>query len=101
IAVYAEDAASGGVQQRARIAAAAEGAVDVMGAIARIDNPHDFGKQNGNVAGHLWPPLRKAAARLMSSLCWTAKRLASQIWNLRPMPTKVTRSSSAACWMNS
>src|SRR5579862_1892980 len=97
IAVDAEHAAFRGGKDRARIAAAAEGRVDVARAVARVQRLDDFVEHHGDVAAHAPAPVRCASARLRRSACTGAKRSLSQIWNLRPMPTKVTRSFSPAC----
>src|SRR6202034_1464326 len=97
IAVDAEHAALGGAEDRARVAAAAEGRVDVARAVAGIERRDHLVEHDGDMAAHAPAPVRCARARLRRSACTGAKRSLSQIWNLRPMPTKVTRSFRPAC----
>ena len=68
IAVDAEHAAIAGFQHGARITAAAEGAVDVMGAVARVQRFQHFGQHDREVAAHDAPPLalKAASARLQA-----------------------------------
>src|SRR5271157_6030808 len=100
VAVERDDARAS-VDQRARIAAGAEGSVDHDSALARPKRLESFGKQNRDVAPRLAhagaSALRSALSRrtrLRASSRWAAKRDGSQIWNLCPCPTNAASSRS-------
>ena len=61
IAVDAEDAAIGGLEDGAGISAAAEGAIDVVLAVLRREQLQHVGEHDGNVAAH--PPPSFAASK--------------------------------------
>src|SRR3974390_645318 len=90
------------IENGARVTAAAERSLDAVGAITKRKPLDTFPQQNGNVPlAHTAPSVRKARARASFSARIAAKRSASQIWNLRPRPTKLTRSLSPAWAMRS
>ena len=96
------DHARAAVEQRARIAAGAERAVDVEAAGARIERLHRLLEQDRNMAepsgrGGAHPDApggasasrsaRKRRTRSRACSRWAWKRVGSQIWNLCPCPT--------------
>src|SRR5690242_15016839 len=104
IAIDAEHAAVGGLENGARIAAAAEGAVDIVLAILGREQRQDFIQHHGKMAAHPSPReslaisrSRLALMRAMRSASIAAKRSLSQIWNFCDMPTKTIFSVSPAC----
>src|SRR5262249_30740640 len=103
IAVDAEHAAIGGLEDRLCVAAAAEGAVDIMRAVPGRQHLEHFGEHHGKVA-HAPSPASRAISRsrcafmrAMDCASAFAKASASQIWNFCDRPTKATRSLRPAC----
>src|SRR5579862_9409883 len=95
IAIDAEHAAIGGFENGAGIAAAAEGAVDIMLAVLGREQREHFVQHHGKMAAHVSPReslaisrSRLALMRAMRSASTAAKRSLSQIWNFCDMPTK-------------
>ncbi len=61
VAVDRIESAGGGVENRLRIAAAAERAVEIGGAVARREGGEDFAEHHGDVSVHATPSARLSA----------------------------------------
>src|SRR5476651_224435 len=99
IAVDAEHAAIGGLEHGARVAAAAERAIDIVLAVLGRKHLQHFGEHHWNVAAHAPPSIslsRCALRRAMLCASAAAKASASQIWNFCDRPTKAMRSFKPA-----
>src|SRR5436190_14699536 len=104
IAVDGDHLASGAIEERRRVAAAAEGAVDIAAAVARLERVDDFVQQHGNMTAHASPPVRprtKASILARSASRRACQRLGFHNWNLSPLPTSITPSSTSSASANS
>src|SRR5262249_47053234 len=100
--------AVGLVEQGRRVAAAAEGAVEIALAASGLQRVNNFVDEHGNVPGHrathVSPPSRprtKAAMRALSASRRACQRLGFHSWNLSPLPTSITPSLTSSTSANS
>src|SRR5262245_61269399 len=112
IAIDRDHLAVRAVEHGARIAAGAEGAVDITAAIARPQGIDDLARQHRNVAGRgvhasspplseLERPRTNAAILSRSPSRRCCQRPGFHIWNLSPLPTSITPSPTSSALTNS
>src|SRR5205085_9736568 len=106
ITVERDHLALGAIEHGARVAAGAEGAIDIAATIARPQRIDDLARENGDVAGvaHVSPvprPRTKAAILSRSESRRVCQRPGFHSWNLSPLPTSITPSPISSTLANS
>src|SRR6185437_14329475 len=104
IAVDRDHLARGAIEDRGGVAAGAERAVDITAAVARLQRIDHFVQEHGNMTAHASPPVRprtKASILARSASRRACQRLGFHSWNLSPLPTSITPSSTSSTCANS